>query len=246
MRSLNLTTRAKYKIITNLARGKVAFVIIKKIPATTRQKWPSTFCSPLIIFVQFCLCIFVSTTSFSRGLSGSIPLLSVSLKLILILVFACSFLCSLSEPALFSCWIVKQTRMLLIPAQAHPQHLFCIWQIWEHKFLGEKMMVVWWFKFKLFTRILPLSFDPNHPITPSLSSLPPELPFPPPLLFSAGWSPNKVTSSCIVGEIVKFSLSPCGSDLAIISSNCDCNTGTDWNRLASYFSSGSLWAYLNI
>lgn len=169
----------------------------------------------------------VTEADFDFGLCLLIPLL---------VVWASSFL-------LLDC---ETTRMLLIPAQAHPQHLFCIWQIWEQKFFGEKMMVVWCFKFKLFTRILPLSFDPNHPITPSLSSLPPEPPFPPPLLFSAGWSPNKVTSSCIVGEIVKFSLSPCGSDLAIISSNCDCNTGTDWNRLASYFSSGSVWAYLNI
>lgn len=138
----------------------------------------------------------------------------------------------------------ETTRMLLIPVQAHPQHLFCIWQILEQKFLGEKLMVVWWFEFKLFTRIPHLAPQPSSsPIALRRFALPFLHLF---SFLSAGWSPNKATSSCIVGEIVKFSLSPCGSDLAVISSNCDCNTETDWNGLASYFSPGSLWAYLNI
>lgn len=100
----------------------------------------------------------VTEADFDFGLCLLIPLL---------VVWASSFL-------VLDC---ETTRMLLIPAQAHPQHLFCIWQIWEQKFLGEKMMVVWWFKFKLFTRILPLSFYPNHPITPSLSPLALSSPF---------------------------------------------------------------------
>lgn len=193
------------------------------------------------------LLFFKNTNIFLKALSWSIPLLSVMLKLILIFVFACSFFYSSSEPALFWWWIVKQQECFLFSVRSHPQHLFPIWQILEQKFLGEKMMVAWWFKNKPFAKILHLSLKSlpsplllwgslSQPLT-SFTSSP---------LSPVGWSPNKVTSSCIVGEIVKFSLSPCGSDLAVISSNCDCNTETGWNRLASYFSSGSLWAYLNI
>lgn len=156
------------------------------------------------------------------------------LLILLFLLWASSFL-------VVDC---ETTRMFFILVRSHPQHLFPIWQILEQRFLGEKMMVAWWFKNKLFTKILHLSL--NQPTPPLLWGSLSFTSFTSSPLSYVGLSPNKVTSSWIVGEIVKFSLSPCGSNLAVISSNCDCNTETGWNRLASYFSSGSLWAYLNI
>lgn len=55
------------------------------------------------------------TNIFKKGLSQSIPPLSVMLKLILIFLFACSFFYSSSEPALFWWWIVKQQECFLFP-----------------------------------------------------------------------------------------------------------------------------------
>lgn len=166
------------------------------------------------------------------------------LKLILIFVFACSFFYSSSEPALFWWWIVKQQECFLSSCGLTHNICFPFDRFWNRNSWERK----WWLhdgsKISALQKssTYPSNLPPpqllwGSPSFTSLTSSP---------LSSVGWSPNKVTSSCIVGEIVKFSLSPCGSDLAVISSNCDCNTETGWNRLASYFSSGSLRAYLNI
>lgn len=167
------------------------------------------------------------------------------LKLILIFVFACSFFYSSSEPTLFWWWIVKQQECFLFSCGLTHNICFQFDRFWNTNSWERK----WWLHDGLEVNSLEKSSTyPSNlsPHSPNCSKAPYFTSFTSTPLSSVGLTPNKVTSSCIVGEIVKFSLSPCGSDLAVISSNCDCNTETGWNRLASYFSSGSLWAYLNI
>lgn len=91
------------------------------------------------------------------------------LLILLFLLWASSFL-------VVDC---ETTRMFFILVRSHPQHLFPIWQILEQKFLGEKMMVAWWFKNKLFRKTPPPFPQISLPIALSLSLLLPS----PPLLF---------------------------------------------------------------
>lgn len=68
----------------------------------------------------------------------------------------------------------ETTRMFFIFVRSHPQHLFPIWQILEQKFLGEKLMVAWWFKNKLFAKNPPPILHPTPPppqCTKALSTL---------------------------------------------------------------------------
>lgn len=104
----------------------------KKMPLHTSDT-PNNFCTvPYYVFLFFKYqCIFKgpvlghasafcdAEADFDFGLC---------LLILLFLLWASSFL-------VLDC---ETTRMLLIPVQAHPQHLFCIWQILEQKFLGEK------------------------------------------------------------------------------------------------------------
>lgn len=134
----------------------------------------SFLCSPSLCLSVF----FLNTNIFLKGMSWSTLLLAVMLKLILIFFFfffACSFFYSSSEPALFLVVDCETTRMFFIFVRSHPQHLFPIWQILEQKFLGEKLMVAWWFKNKLFAKVLHLFLKspptPSHQRSKALSTL---------------------------------------------------------------------------
>lgn len=83
---------------------------------------------------------FSNRNTFLKGLSWSIPLLSVMLKLILIFVFACSFFYSSSEPALFWWWIVKQQECFLSPCGLAHNICFPFDRFWNRNSWERK----WW------------------------------------------------------------------------------------------------------
>lgn len=65
MRSLNLTTKGKYEIITNLARGKVAFVIMKKKRQPDKND-PQLFVH-LLQFLYSFACVFLQAPLHFQG-----------------------------------------------------------------------------------------------------------------------------------------------------------------------------------
>lgn len=142
-----------------------------------------------------------------------------------------SFIPPLSQ-LFFWWWIVKQQECFLSPCGLTHNICFPFDRFWNRNSWERK----WWLHDG--SKISSLQKSSTYPsnLSPSRSALLPSTPPHHLLLFpSVGLSPNKVTSSCIVGDIVKFSLSPCGSDLAVISSNCDCNTETGLEQIGLIF-----------
>lgn len=135
----------------------------------------------------------------------------------------------------------ETARMFLIHVQAYPQHLSCI-LVLKKKFLEEKIVVVWNFKYNLFSNN---PAPDNSPLSYSTEALFSFLLLPSPFLY---WFKSKQSHLIMYrGRDCKVFIEPMWKWFScIISCNCDCNTETDQNRLASYFPSGWLWSYPNI
>lgn len=106
----------------------------------------------------------------------------------------------------------------------------------------EKIVVEWNFNYNLFAKN---PAPDNSPLPKSTEALFSFLLLPSLFLY---WFKSKQSHLIMYrGRDCKVFIEPMWKWFScIISCNCDCNTETDQNRLASYFPSGWLWAYLNI